>query len=201
MTAGSICAALALVLAQAPLVQPGAPGQPPRAITPAQSAALAHAERNAADIKFMQDMIGHHAQAVEMVELMKTRSTDPAMAKLGQRIAISQADEMNFMKGWLTAHDAPLPSPHAHHMHVMAGMLSPQQMAALAAAKGAAFDRLFLSGMIQHHQGALDMVADLMAQPGAGEESNLFEFTAGVVADQKAEIARMGAMLAAMPTP
>ena len=102
------------------------------------------------------------------------------------------------MQRWLTRRGEPLPDPHAHHMHgaaLMPGMLTAEEMARLAAAKGAAFDRLFLEGMIQHHEGALTMVKDLFATPGAGQEPEIFAFASDVEADQRMEIARMGAML------
>lgn len=204
-------------LVQPPLVQPGAPGQPARTLTPGQSAALAGVALHPADVTFMQEMIGHHAQAVEMVGLMESRTERPDLLMLGRRIAIAQDDEMRMMTTWLARRGQPPPDPHAHHMAgpsmsgpsmpghdmpgmgAMPGMLTQAQMAALAAAKGPAFERLFLEGMIRHHQGALEMVHALTLQPGAGEDSELFDFAAHVVADQSAEIARMEAMLAATP--
>ena len=101
------------------------------------------------------------------------------------------------MRDWLTRRGEPLPDPHAHHMAhgQMPGMLTAEQMSRLAAAKGAAFDRLFLTGMIQHHEGALTMVKELFATPGGGQEPDLFDFASDVEADQAMEIARMGAML------
>jgi uncharacterized protein (DUF305 family) len=164
-------------------------------------------------------MIVHHAQAVEMVELLEMRGADPTVKLLGRRIALGQQAEMDIMRGWLTDRGQPLEMPdmgrdagHAgtdHSAHagmdqgaaaaddtpVMAGMLSPRQMRTLAAASGPAFDRLFLEGMIQHHRGALDMVDTLLAQAGAGEDSLLSDFTTSVVADQSAEILRMRYLL------
>jgi uncharacterized protein (DUF305 family) len=145
----------------------------------------------------MQGMIGHHAQAVEMVELLKTRTDSPAMRKLAERIAVSQTDEMQMMREWLEARDAEVPGAHAHHAAGarMPGMLTSEEMAKLAAAKGRAFDKLFLEYMIRHHEGALIMVRDLYATPGAGQESEIYTFASDVVSDQRMEIARMAAML------
>ena len=179
------------------LVQPGAPGEQTRAVTPEQ--ATAHRPRfTDADVRFMQDMITHHSQAVEMTALLKSRSTSDNMQKLAQRIELSQDDEIRMMKSWLTARGAALPDPHAHHTHagLMRGMASPEEMQRLASLKGPEFDRLFLELMIKHHQGALTMVEELFATPGAGQESEIFAFTADVNADQSMEIRRMGQMLA-----
>lgn len=192
-----------------PIFQPGAPGAPSRVISAEQARVLGRSSFTAADVAFMQHMIVHHAQAVEMVELLRTRASSPAVKLMGERIAMSQEAEMALMRDWLTARGQPLAmaDPHAahggHHGHqavddttpVMPGMLSPAQMKALAAASGPAFDRLFLTGMIQHHQGALDMVEALLAQPGAAEDPLLSDFTASVVADQSAEILRMQSIL------
>lgn len=159
------------------------------------------------DVAFMQHMIVHHAQAVEMVELLQTRGSNTRVGLLGRRIAIGQQAEMELMRGWLADRHRPLAMPgmdhsaHADHAMptsdtpIMPGMLSPARMQALAAATGPAFDRLFLEGMIQHHQGALDMVDALMAQPGAAEDTMLSDFTTSVVADQSAEILRMQSLL------
>jgi uncharacterized protein (DUF305 family) len=179
------------------LVQPGAPGEQSRAVTPEQATA-GRPRHTDADVRFMQDMITHHAQAVEMTSLLKSRSTSEDMQKLAQRIELSQDDEIRMMKGWLTARGAALPDPHAHHTHagLMRGMASPEEMQRLATLKGAEFDRLFLELMIKHHQGALTMVEELFATPGAGQESEIFAFAADVNADQRMEIRRMGQMLA-----
>jgi uncharacterized protein (DUF305 family) len=161
----------------------------------------------------MQGMIHHHAQALDMVQLLKTRTNSDDMKKLGQRIELSQADEINMMRKWLEARrpasavatagepaaaTAGKPDEHAHHMDgapMMPGMLTPQQMDQLAAANGPAFDRLFLEFMIQHHAGALTMVKDLFATPAAAQDSDIFAFASDVDADQRMEIARMSAML------
>ncbi len=212
MTALPALLLAALIAAQAPtsppIFQPGAPGAAARIITPGEAVALSRSTFTAADVAFMQHMIVHHAQAVEMVELLETRGASPAVKLLGRRIALSQQAEMELMRDWLTRRGQPLEMPgmsgHDHHAGhampagetpVMPGMLSPAQMQTLAAASGPAFDRLFLQGMIQHHQGALDMVAGLMATPGAAEDTLLSDFTNSVVADQSTEILRMQSIL------
>ena len=178
-----------------PIVQPGAPGQPTRTVT-ASAAAKAPSVTDA-DVKFMQGMIHHHAQALDMTELLKSRTTSGDMKKLAHRIELSQADEINMMRKWLEAQGQDAPGEHAHHMAgapMMPGMLTEEQMDRLAAAKGPAFDRLFLEFMIQHHAGALTMVKDLFAAPGAAQDSDVFAFASDVDADQRIEIARMSAM-------
>jgi len=179
------------------LIQPGAPGEPSRVIDVARATDLSHVQFTTADVEFMQGMIGHHAQAIEMTELLETRTERPEMRALAHRIELSQADEIRMMQDWLVRRGQLAPEQHAHHGEhlMMPGMLMPDQMAQLAAARGAEFDRLFLAGMIGHHQGALTMVEQLMKQPGAAQESDIYGFVADVEADQSAEIARMGAML------
>jgi uncharacterized protein (DUF305 family) len=179
------------------IIQPGAPGQANRTISADAASDLSKVQATDADIKFMQGMIGHHAQAIEMTALIPERTAREDMKLLGQRIAVSQADEMEMMKDWLRKRGQDIPAEHAHHMPggMMPGMLTPEQMAELAAAKGEAFDQLFLKGMIQHHQGALDMVDALFKTPGAGQEGDINAFAADVDADQRMEINRMRAML------
>jgi uncharacterized protein (DUF305 family) len=182
-----------------PIVQPGAPGQPSRVISAETASDLSQVEYTGADIKFMQGMIGHHAQALEMVELLKTRSASADMKKLALRIELSQDDEINMMQRWLEVRGQQVPNRSAMHAHgatLMPGMLTPDEMKQLTDAKGADFDRLFLEGMIKHHGGALAMVADLLATPGAAQESDVFAFVSDVEADQRMEIDRMGTMLA-----
>jgi uncharacterized protein (DUF305 family) len=181
----------------APIFQPGAPGQPSKPITAAQSLEIGQSAVNPLDVKFMQDMIEHHAQAVEMVELLETRTSRNSMRLLGKRISMSQSSEIEMMRGWLARRGESAPDPHAHHMQgmTMTGMLSPHQMEALAAAKGAEFDSLFLQGMIQHHRGALEMVNALTSAPDTAEDAALSDFLTNIVADQTAEIERMNEML------
>jgi len=180
-----------------PIIQPGAPGQPSTTIDAARAVDLSKVRFTSADVEFMQGMIGHHAQAIEMTDLLKTRTERPEMRKLAERIDLSQADEIKMMQQWLVARGQIAPEQFAHHHEhmMMPGMLTPEQMERLAAAHGAQFDTLFLQGMIAHHAGALTMVADLMKQPGAAQESEIFGFVSDVEADQQAEIARMQSML------
>ena len=186
------------LLAQAPrLVQPGAPGEPTREITAEAAADTSGVRHRAADTRFMQGMIGHHAQALEMVALVDARSRSADLKRLAERIDVSQRDEMQMMREWLTRRGEALPDAHAHHMAhgQMPGMLTADQMQRLAAADGPAFDRLFLEGMIQHHEGALTMVKELFASSGGGQEPEMFDFASEVEADQAMEIRRMRALL------
>lgn len=160
----------------------------------------------------MQGMIMHHSQAVEMTALIETRSAQKAVRLLGARIGKSQADEIEFMKRWLAARGEPA-SPSmagmsamdmtgmnmASHQMLMPGMLTQTQMDALRKAKGSAFDRLFLTGMIQHHNGALVMVKNLFDTAGAGQDAEVFSFATDVDNSQRAEIRIMETMLAAKP--
>src|SRR3954453_10515376 len=181
-----------------PIIQPGAPGEASRTVGATEAVHAAKLGHTAADVRFMQGMIGHHAQAVEMTDLVNSRTASDAMRKLAQRIQVSQTDEIKMMERWLSARGEEVPSAHAHHAMgatLMPGMLTPDEMDRLSAAKGRAFDRLFLEGMIKHHEGALVMVKELFAAPGAGQESDIFAFASDVDADQRAEIDRMRSML------
>ena len=179
------------------IIQPGAPGEANRVLTADAATDLSKVQATPADVKFMQGMIGHHAQAIEMTALIAERTSRQEMKLLGERISVSQADEMNMMRTWLRARGQEEPSEHAHHTQegMMPGMLSPEQMAELTAATGEAFDKLFLRYMIQHHEGALSMVDDLFKTPGAGQEGDINAFAADVDSDQRMEIDRMRAML------
>ena len=187
------------------LVQPGAPGQPTKTL-PAETRPTLSTP-TAADINFMQGMIMHHAQAVEMTALIDSHTQNKQLHTLGARINKSQSDEISFMKRWLMARGQP--TTHTmHHMPgmdmssdsmLMPGMLSAKQMDALRKAKGAQFDRLFLTGMIQHHQGALTMVKDLFDTAGAGQDAELFNFVTDVDSGQRAEIRIMQTMLGEKP--
>jgi len=184
------------------VVQPGAPGQPTKTLPPDTKGTLP--PLSAADVEFMQGMIMHHAQAVEMTALIPTHTENPDLRSLGARISRSQADEIKFMKRWLVVRGEPtsmsmpgMPGMDrsGKPMALMPGMLSPEQMEALHKAQGGDFDRLFLSGMIQHHGGALTMVKDLFDAPGAGQDAELFNFATDVDTGQRAEIRIMQAML------
>jgi uncharacterized protein (DUF305 family) len=178
-------------------VQPGAPGTPSRKLPPSTSAVAP--ARSQADIEFMQGMIMHHSQAVEMTALIPSHTTDKAIRTLGERISLSQADEIKFMKRWLVARNAPvsmaMPGMPDMEMTAMPGMLTPQQMRELEQAEGAEFDRKFLTGMMQHHNGALVMVKQLFDTPGAGQDAELFDFATDVDNTQRAEIKIMEGML------
>lgn len=163
-----------------------------------------------ADVAFMQGMIAHHAQALAMTRLVPDRAQAGSLRTLAERIDVSQRDEIAYMRAWLQerrqAVPDTLPMAHAggdHAAHAghaggmrMPGMLTPEQLDRLAAARGAEFDRLFLTFMIQHHEGALVMVEQLFATPGAGQDVTVFRFASDVVADQETEIARMRQLLA-----
>lgn len=175
----------------------------------AQSSVMTPPVVTAADIRFMQGMLQHHRQAIEMTSLVRTRTRAAQLRTLAERIAVSQSDEMAMMRQWLAAHGAAAgtsaphdTSAHAGHgtpgaaaMVRMPGMLSPAEMRVIRASQGARFDRLFLDGMIRHHVGALVMVETLMATPGAAQESSINRFVTDVDTDQRAEIARMRRML------
>ncbi len=190
----------------APVVQPGAPGAPSRTL-PSSTTGVVPKDSHA-DIEFMQGMIMHHAQAVEMTALIDSHTENPEIRTLGARISLSQSDEMKFMKRWLAARGQPesmampgMPEMdmNGNAMHDMPGMLTPEQMDALRHARGATFDHLFLTGMIQHHNGALIMVKDLFDHAGAGQDAELFDFATDADNTQRAEIRIMQNMLKEKP--
>ena len=214
LPAVGVWAALAVTItAQAPetppVVQPGAPGQPSRTLPAGTRAVLPQRSKN--DVEFMQGMIMHHAQAVEMTALIETHTENKNLKLLGSRISKSQSDEMDFMKRWLRVRGESVPqlmtdvpgmampgmsSMPAEKPMLMPGMLTPEQMQALRNARGTEFDRLFLTGMIQHHKGALVMVKDMFGAAGSGQDAELFNFASDVDNGQRAEIRVMEAMLA-----
>jgi uncharacterized protein (DUF305 family) len=195
------------------IVQPGAPGEPTRTLTPEDVAALGRLVHVDADVRFMQGMIHHHGQALDMTDLLSTRTESEEMRLLALRIDISQTDEIGMMARWLDARgeDAPkvrveeasptgastVEAPILNDDQLMPGMLTERQMAQLASATGEAFDRLFLELMIVHHEGALTMVGELFLVSGAGQEPDVFKFASDVDADQTGEIGRMNMMLQA----
>jgi len=190
-----------------PIFNPGAPGEASRVISASEAVTLSRTGYVETDVRFMQHMLVHHAQAVEMVELLEARGASETVRRLGERIAQSQAAEMAQMEEWLSGRGLPVAATDAHAGHhapadpntpLMPGMLSPAQMTALAASSGPAFDRLFLEGMIQHHQGALDMVEALLNDPEAAEDPMLSDFASSVTADQSAEILRMQSVLSGL---
>ncbi len=203
------------------VVQPGAPGMPSKTLPSSSRAVLPPLA--AADVEFMQGMIMHHAQAVEMTALIDSHTQNKELHALGARISSSQTDEIKFMKRWLAARGQEVPgemadmrgmdmpgmdmshetSTAAHDAHknphdampLMPGMLTPEQMEALRKATGARFDHLFLIGMIQHHNGALTMVKDLFNSAGAGQDAEIFDFATDADNTQRAEIGIMERML------
>ncbi len=193
------------------VVQPGAPGKPTRTLPPTTKGVPPPV--SPADVRFMQGMIAHHEQAVEMTALIESRTENEELRSLGARISRSQSDEIKFMKRWLASRGQPvsLPAHDMRHMkmshedmsreamELMPGMLSSEQMEALRRAKGEEFDRLFLRGMIQHHGGALIMVKDLFDTAGAGQDAELFNFATDVDSGQRAEIRIMQNMLERKP--
>ncbi|HEX6279459.1 MAG TPA: DUF305 domain-containing protein [Pyrinomonadaceae bacterium] len=192
---------------QAAIVQPGAPGQATKKLPATSRAALPPTSKQ--DIEFMQGMIMHHAQAVEMTDMIADRTKNRDIALIGERISKSQADEMAFMTRWLelrgqetsmkmtTGNDSHAHGAHgAPTVHLMPGMLTPKQMEELRNARGGDFDRLFLKGMIQHHGGALVMVKDLFNAAGTGQDAELFNFASDVDSGQRAEIKSMENLLA-----
>jgi len=189
------------------VVQPGAPGQPTRTLPPSTKGTLP--PKSSADVEFMQGMIMHHQQAVEMTALIPSHTDNKDLHSLGAKISISQSDEIKFMQRWLTARGEPISmampgmpdmDKSGHPIALMPGMLSPEQMNALRNAKGAEFDRLFLTGMIQHHNGALIMVKDLFDTAGAGQDADLFNFATDADNTQRAEIKIMQSMLQKKPS-
>lgn len=152
-----------------------------------------------ADVRFMTNMIGHHAQAIKVSQWAASRGASPAVQRLADRIIAAQQDEIVIMQQWLVDRQKPLPpmDGHQHHTH-MAGMLTEEQLAQLDKARGTEFDRLFLTLMIQHHKGAVTMVKELLAVPGAAVDLLMFKFSSDVNVDQSTEIARMEQMLASL---
>ena len=184
------------------VVQPGAPGQPSRTLPPSTKGQLPPLSR--ADVEFMQGMIMHHGQAIEMTALIASHTENKDLQSLGARISRSQSDEITFMKRWLAARGElistampgmPDMDTQGHTMALMPGMLTADQMVALRKAKGPEFDRLFLTGMIQHHHGALTMVKDLFDTAGAGQDAEMFDFATDADNSQRAEIKIMQSML------
>lgn len=184
------------------VVQPGAPGKPSKRLPSSTTAKLP--PQSHADIEFMQGMIMHHGQALEMTALIPSHTQNKDLQSLGARIRSSQTDEIKFMKRWLATRGQPISMAmpgmpemdmSGRPMHLMPGMLTPEQMVRLRKATGAAFDHLFLTGMIQHHNGALTMVKDLFDTAGAGQDAEIFNFATDADNSQRAEIRIMQGML------
>jgi uncharacterized protein (DUF305 family) len=182
------------------IVQPGAPGEASRPFDRESLDEIEGADYTEADTRFMQGMIHHHTQALQMTALVPDRTTDDAFRRMAQRMEISQTDEIAMMQSWLRDRSlqAPDGDPRSGEpLMMMPGMLSPEQMQRLRESSGAEFERYFLEYMIQHHQGAITMVRDLYSTAGAGQESTINFFANEVDADQTIEIRRMQQMLAA----
>jgi uncharacterized protein (DUF305 family) len=186
-------------MAQPPIIQPGAPGEQVRELNADEAIDIANTSYSPADVRFMQDMIPHHHQAIEMAALVAERTNRQELIDVAGRINASQGDEIEFMQNWLRERGEHVPEPTAHEAmhttHKMAGMATPEQMAELAASDGTVFDRLFLELMITHHEGAVTMVEELLEQPGSAYDPVLFEFTSDVTNDQATEIERMNGLL------
>ncbi len=202
---GALCCIIAAACAanaDAPIVQPGAPGESNRQLSATEAVKITNTSHSPDDTRFMQDMIPHHHQAVQMSALVADRTNRPAIIDLAGRIDASQQGEIEFMQQWLRERGQTVPEPTAHHAmhmdHEMAGMATPEQMAKLATLQGTEFDRLFLQLMIPHHEGAVTMVDELLEQPGAAYDPVLFEFTSDIVNDQAAEIERMNTLLGSL---
>jgi uncharacterized protein (DUF305 family) len=193
--------ALAVVAACSRATTPGPAREAPRPLAGVRPPAPAAVE-------FMTGMIHHHAQAIEMAALAPTNGASVSVRTLAERITVSQRDEIEMMSWWLRDNGQPVPEPSARgmrmvmdgveHEMLMPGMLTPEQMAQLGQARGTEFDRLFLTFMIQHHQGALEMVDKVFNSYGGTADDNVYKFASDVFADQDAEIDRMTQMLAAI---
>lgn len=166
------------------------PGAPSEIVIPPGSIITA------ADVRFMQGMIAHHAQAIFMSRLAESHGANPRLVRFAQKIDQSQASEILLMQAWLRDHNQFAPDTSSHRTMMMDGMLTPEQIRRLEAARGVEFDRLFLQFMIQHHEGALKMVADLLATPRAAQEVDVNVFANEVHLVQTAEIDVMRQMLA-----
>ncbi len=212
MRPASLVAALVITACASATQQPATPADIHR--NPAAQAAADGGKPpyTPADVKFMQGMIAHHGQALVMAALAPTNGARADVRVLAARIAVAQQDEIDLMQTWLRDRGEKVPDAHAGHdmaghdmggmtmsMPMMPGMLSAAQVAEVKAARGADFDRLFLTYMIQHHEGAITMVQELFSTPGGGQELNVWKFAAEVEADQGSEIDRMRVMLGARP--
>ena len=182
---------------EAPVVQLGAPGESNRTLSPDEIDDLEQpVGHTGADVAFVQNMIPHHQQALEMTAMVDAQTASKQVPQLAERIEVSQTDEIAQLEGWLTERGETLPGAHAHHGgEMMPGMLTEQELAQLRAAQGRRFDRLFLNYMIRHHEGAVVMVGELLAG-GSGQESEVFQLAQHIESDQLVEISRMKRILA-----
>ncbi|MEM6914046.1 MAG: DUF305 domain-containing protein, partial [Pseudomonadota bacterium] len=211
LTCASTLSIAAASAQEVPILQPGAPGQELRELTADEAQNIASASYSDDDVRFMQDMIPHHQQAVVMANMVGDRTNNEGIVDIAGRIRSAQADEIAFMRGWLIDRDEMAPDGEGEHAghhgghsmathmsHEMMGMATPEQLKQLEASEGTDFDRLFLQLMIPHHEGAITMVEDLRDQSGSLYDPVLFEFTNDIVADQSAEITQMTVLLASL---
>lgn len=179
---------------EAPVVQPGAPGDDTRTVDAEDAAAWSAAPPHThADVEFMQSMIPHHQQALVMTRLASERAASEAVRQMALRMRISQRDEIELIRRWLAARGEP--DAGAHGAMLMPGMLTPEEMERLANATGSRFDALFLELMIRHHEGAITMVERLFATSGAAQGTEIFQVASDVESDQRMEIDRMRRVL------
>ena len=221
LVTGLLLTGSSLAMAQtAPILLPGAPGEASKTLSASEASEIAKSSYTDADVGFMQGMIVHHQQAVEMSQLVEARTNNEEVVTIAGRILSSQADEIEFMNEWLSdrgektvmvgmdhsGHDHSNMDHSGHMMghsmdhSQMAGMASAQDMAKLATLEGTEFDRLFLTLMIAHHEGAITMVDDLLDQPGSASDPVLFQFVSDIENDQQSEIDQMDVMLAGLST-
>lgn len=201
LTALTVFSISTMAQAQVPIIQPGAPGQASRVITAEEASDLAGISYSLGDIQFLRGMIPHHSQAKEMSAFAEDRTNNTMVLAVAARITLSQDDEISMMQGWLSDQGLEAPAEDVHHQPGfmrMDGMLSDEQMQELEASSGPEFDRLYLEYMIDHHQGALDMVEMLLDQRGSVQDPLLYEFTSDVTSDQTSEIERMDTLLASL---
>ena len=185
-------------MAEVPILQPGAPGEPTRVIDSETAIAIANTSYTAADVDFMQGMIIHHYQAFLMSEMATSRTNNQTILDLAGRIDISQQDEISFMENWLLDMSQTVPDPsksNQMHHHKMMGMATPEQMQQLSQSDSTDFDRMYLNLMIKHHEGAIDMVDRLNEYPGSAYDPQLYEFVSDLTNDQAVEIERMNGIL------
>ena len=185
----------------APVVQLGAPGESGTPLSPDEVEDIEGPTYTDADVAFVQGMIPHHRQALDLTALVADRAADPDLPVMAERIEVSQADEIARMERWLTSRGEDVAGEHAGHsdgQHDMPGMLTPKELTRLEQASGARFDRLFLQFMIRHHEGAVVMVESLLTQGDGGQESEVFQLASDVGMDQQVEIAAMKRRLSEM---
>ncbi|HUR04378.1 MAG TPA: DUF305 domain-containing protein [Nonomuraea sp.] len=176
----------------APVIAPGRPGEEARTLNPSEAATAVPPEKvNAADIRYMQNMIVHHRQALDMSLLAASRASNDGVKRLAARIDQVQGPEIAMMTDWLKAQGQQVPDHHAGH-EGMPGMATPEQLASLEAAKGAAFDRLFIELMTAHHQGAITMSTEVITK---GSHIRVQEIAEDISVSQAAEISRMRRLL------